>query len=90
MGNLGDAVGVLRHPGHSNWDFTLSRWFRLGSRANVRLQVQVYNVLKQVEFIALNADYLFGADGVNTSSDTGKFTTTTNPRNLGLTLRFDF
>ena len=91
VGNLGNApVGVLRHPGYSNWDFTLSRRFRLGSRANVRLQVQVYNLFNQVEFIALNADYLFGANGVNTSPDTGKYTTTTNPRNVGVTLRFDF
>ena len=91
VGNLGNApVGVLRHPGYSNWDFTLSRRFRLGSRANVRLQVQVYNLFNQVEFMALNADYLFGANGVNTSPDTGKYTTTTNPRNVGVTFRFDF
>ena len=73
------AVGVLRHPGFSNWDFTLSRRFRLGWRANLRVQLQVYNLFNQVEFIALNADYLFGANGVNTSPDTGKYTTTTNP-----------
>jgi Carboxypeptidase regulatory-like domain len=91
VGNLGNApVGVLRHPGYSNWDFTLSRRFRIGGRANLRLQVQVYNLFNQVEFLALNADYLFGANGVNTSPDTGKYTTTTNPRNVGLTLRFDF
>ena len=32
VGNLGNApVGVLRHPGYSNWDFTLSRRFRIGA-----------------------------------------------------------
>ncbi len=91
VGNLGNApVGVLRHPGFSNWDFTLSRRFRIGGRANLRVQLQVYNLFNQAEFIALNAIYLFDANGVNTSPDTGKYTTTTNPRNVGLTMRFDF
>jgi hypothetical protein len=90
IGNFGNVpVGVLRHPGWSNWDFTLARRFRLGSRANLRAQLQVYNLFNQVEFIALNADYLFAATG-NTSPNTGKYTHTTLPRNIGLTLRFDF
>jgi hypothetical protein len=91
VGNFGNApIGVLRHPGWSNWDFTLSRRFSINGRANLRLQLQVYNLFNQVEFIALNADHLFGANGVNTAPDTGKYTTTTNPRNVGITLRFDF
>jgi hypothetical protein len=90
IGNFGNVpVGILRHPGWSNWDFTLARRFRLGSRANLRAQLQVYNLFNQVEFIALNADYLFSATG-NTSPNTGKYTHTTLPRNIGLTLRFDF
>ena len=90
VGNLGNApVGVLRHPGWSNWDFTLARRFRLRGRANLRAQLQVYNLFNQVEFIALNADYLFSATG-NTAPNTGKYTTTTSPRNVGLTLRLDF
>jgi hypothetical protein len=91
VGNFGNApIAALRHPGWSNWDFTLSRRFRINGRANLRLQLQVYNLFNQVEFVTLNADYLFGANGVNTAADTGKYTTTTNPRNVGLTLRFDF
>ena len=90
VGNLGNApFGVLRHPGWSNWDFTLARRFRLAGRANLRLQLQVYNLFNQVEFITMDADYLFGPNG-NVAADTGKYTNTTNPRNVGLTLRFDF
>jgi hypothetical protein len=73
VGNFGNApLGVLHHPGWSNWDVTLSRRFRLGQRANVRLQMQVYNLFNQVQFMALDAQYLFDANGVNTSPDTGK------------------
>jgi outer membrane receptor protein involved in Fe transport len=89
-GNLGNApFGVLRHPGWSNWDFTVARRFRVWGRANLRVQLQVYNLFNQVEFVTMDADYLFGPDG-NVSPDTGKYTATTNPRNVGLTLRFDF
>ena len=90
VGNLGNApIGVLRHPGWSNWDFTLARRFRLGGRANLRAQLQVYNLFNQVEFIAMNADYLFAATG-NTAVNTAKYTTTTLPRNVGIRLRMDF
>jgi hypothetical protein len=90
VGNFGNApLGVLRHPGWSNWDFTLARRFRMGGRANLRVQLQVYNLFNQVEFVTLDADYLFGATG-NTEANTGKYRRTTNPRNVGLTLRLDF
>ncbi|MPZ20795.1 MAG: hypothetical protein GEV06_23230 [Luteitalea sp.] len=90
VGNFGNApLGVLRHPGWSNWDFTLARRVRLGGRANLRVQLQVYNLFNQVEFVAMNATYLFTPNG-NTSPNTGKYTTTTNPRNVGLTMRLDF
>jgi hypothetical protein len=90
-GVLGNApVGVLRHPGYSNWDFTLARRFHLGSRANLRMQLQVYNLFNQVEFVATNAIYTFDANGVNVNPDTGKYVRAANPRNVGLTLRFDF
>ncbi len=90
VGNFGNApIGVLRHPSWSNWDFTLARRVRLGGRANLRMQLQVYNLFNQVEFTTLNALYLFSATG-NASPDTGKYTATTSPRNVGLTLRMDF
>jgi hypothetical protein len=90
VGNFGNApVGVLRHPSWSNWDFTLARRIRVGGRANLRIQLQVYNLFNQVEFTELNALYLFSATG-NVSPNTGKYTQTTNPRNVGITMRLDF
>ncbi len=89
VGNFGNApIGVLRHPSWSNWDFTLARRVSFKS-TNLRVQLQVYNLFNQVEFTTLNALYLFSASG-NISPDTGKYTATTNPRNVGLTVRFDF
>ncbi|MBI4476620.1 MAG: TonB-dependent receptor [Acidobacteria bacterium] len=92
IGNFGNApIGVLRHPSWWNWDFTLSRRLpvKVGRGGNLRIQIQAYNLWNQVEFTTLNATYLFTADG-NTEPDTGKYTATTNPRNIGITLRLDF
>ena len=83
VGNFGNApTGVLRHPSWSNWDFTLARRISLTGRANLRVQFQVYSLFSPVEFTTLNADYLFGANGTNSAPDTGKYTGTTNPRNV--------
>jgi hypothetical protein len=90
VGNLGNApIGVLRHPSTWNWDFTLARRVKIARSANLRVQLQVYNLWNQVEFRTLNANYTFSATG-NTQANTGKYTETTNPRNVGLTLRLDF
>jgi hypothetical protein len=90
IGNFGNApVGVLRNPSWSNWDFTLSRRLPVGRGGNLRIQFQVYNLWNQVAFTTLDATYLFSDTG-NTSPNTGKYTATTNPRNVGVTLRLDF
>src|SRR2546425_1721496 len=90
--NFGNVpLGVLRNPSWWNWDFTLARRIPLKVRegANLRIQFQLYNMWNQVQFTTLNATYLFTADG-QTSPDTGKYTATTNPLNMGITIRLDF
>jgi hypothetical protein len=92
QGNLGNApVGVLRHPSWWNWDFTLARRIpiKISRGANLRVQLQLYNMWNQVEFRTLNATYNFSATG-NTAANTAKYTESTNPLNMGLTFRLDF
>ena len=94
IGNLGNApVGVLRHPAWQNWDFTLARRIpvNIGRRpaGSVRMQVQFYNMWDAVQFTQMNATYTFSATG-NTTANTGKYTQTTNPLNVGMTMRLDF
>ena len=71
VGNLGNApIGVLRHPGYLKLGLHVIPpvQTRLAREcADASSGVRLFN---QVEFIALNADYLFGANGVNTSPDT--------------------
>ena len=49
----------------------------------------MYNMWDAVQFTQMNATYTFSATG-NTAANTGKYTQTTNPLNVGLTLRLDF
>jgi hypothetical protein len=97
IGNL--PYGVLRNPGWSNWDFTLGRRLpiKVGHGGNVRLQLQFYNLFNQVEFNKMAASYTFttanatgGFGGGNTSTTTGTYTSTQNPFNFGVTIRFDY
>ena len=93
IGNLGDApIGVLRHPSWWNWDFTMARRvpIKLSRGANLRIQFQMYNMWNQVQFTTLNAGYTFTSNGSNNQTNTGKYTATTNPLNMGLTFRLDF
>jgi len=92
VGNLGNApVGVLRHPSWWNWDFTMARRvpLKIPRGANLRIQIQLYNMWNQVQFTTLNATYRSTSTG-NSETNTGKYTATTNPLNVGLTFRLDF
>jgi hypothetical protein len=44
----------------------------------------------QVQFRSMNVSQSFNSSNVNTSSNTGKYTDTTNPFNGGVTIRFDY
>ena len=91
VGNLGNApIGVLRHPSWWNWDFTMARRLRVTRGANLRVQFQMYNMWNQVQYTTLNASYTFTSNGSNNQTNTGKYTATTNPLNIGLTFRLDF
>ena len=95
VGNFGNSgVGILRHPGWQNWDFTLARRIpvNIGRGGSVRVQIQMYNLFNQVEFREMDAAYTFTTSQgtVNNRTATGKYTAATNPFNGGITLRFDY
>jgi hypothetical protein len=95
IGNFGNSgVGILRHPGWQNWDFTLARRIpvNIGRGGSVRIQIQMYNMWNMVEFRTLDATQRFTtSQGTNNDdSGAGKYTETTNPFNGGITLRFDY
>jgi hypothetical protein len=94
-GNFGNTpIGILRNPSWTNWDVTLAKRIPLpvGKNGQARLQFQAYNVFNQVQFttIATNMQFTGPNNSVLNSTNTGRYTQTTPPRQLGLTLRLDF
>ena len=108
VGNFGNVPnGILRHPGWWNWDITFARRFpvpQMGRNAQVRLQLQMYNIFNMVQFTNLDTTLNFQDDpsvpGIDnlllTSTTHGRYTSTNNnigttpPRQIGITLRLDF
>jgi hypothetical protein len=108
VGNFGNVpLGILRHPGYWNWDLTLQRRFpipALGSQAQARLQLQLYNIFNTAQFTNLNTTLQFQDDptvpGLDnlllTSTNHGRYTLNNAgvggnpPREFGVTFRVDF
>jgi hypothetical protein len=92
VGDFGSApLGLLRNPTVSGWDLTLERRFPVGNRRGVRLMVQAYNLFNQVQWTTMNAALTFtGANNVQSSTTAGQYGTVINPRQIGLSIRFDY
>ncbi len=88
FGNTG--LGIFRQPGTVNFDMGLDKAISLGERRVLRIKWQAYNALNHAEFNAVGATFNFNAAGVNTNTQTGQYTSTLNPRQQVLTLRFEF
>jgi hypothetical protein len=95
-GNFGNTpIGILRNPSWSNWDLTLARRFpltALSNSAQIRLQIQAYNIFNQVEFTTMNVGLQFtGANNATlNSANTARYTAVIPPRQIGVTMRLDF
>jgi len=95
VGDFGNApLGLLRNPTYSEWNVTLERRIPIkGTHGKgVRLQFQAYNLFNQVEFTVLNAAMTFTGNNnqTQTSTTAGTYSNVINPRQFGLTVRFDF
>jgi outer membrane receptor protein involved in Fe transport len=96
IGNFGNTpIGILRNPSWSNWDVTFARRFpvkAINRGAQVRLQLQLYNIFNQVQFTTMDVTFRYSGtnNSVNQQSTTGRYTVTTPPRQFGITARLDF
>jgi hypothetical protein len=102
VGNFGNVpIGILRHPGYWNWDLTFARAFpvpQLTRGAQVRLQLQFYNLFNSAQFTTMNTNLQFADDpnvpGTDslllTSTTMGRYTAANPPRYFGITARLDF
>jgi hypothetical protein len=96
VGNFGNSpIGLLRQPSWTNWDVTLAKRIPVqihGREASIRIQVQAYNVFNHAEFTTIGSTYQFtgATNATNLNTTTGEYTATNNPRQMALTLRFEY
>ena len=88
FGNTG--LGIFRQPGTVNFDMALDKVIPVGERRAFRIKWQAYNVFNHTEFNAVGSTFSFNTAGVNTNTTTGQYTGALNPRQMVLTLRFEF
>ncbi len=87
-GNTG--LGIFRQPTWVNFDMALDRQIVVREKLRLRVRWQAYNVFNHAEFNAFGSTYSFNASGVNTSTTTGQYTSTLNPRQQELSVRAVF
>jgi hypothetical protein len=96
QGNFGNTpVGLLTQPSWTNWDATLSKRIPIsvhGRETAIQIQVQAYNVFNHVEFTTMGATYSFTGAGsaTNTNTTTGLYTAANSPRQMALTVRWNY
>jgi hypothetical protein len=96
QGNFGNTpVGLLTQPSWTNWDMTLSKIIPVaihGRESSIKIQIQAYNIWNHVEWTTMGSTYSFTGAGsaTNTNTTTGLYTATNPPRQMALTLRWDY
>ena len=88
FGNTG--LGIFRQPTTVNFDMSLDKVIPLGEKRVIRIKWQAFNVFNHAEFNNIGSTYTFNTAGSNTNTQTGQYTSTLNPRQMVLTLRFEF
>jgi hypothetical protein len=80
FGNSG--VGVIRAPGLGNFDFNLSKTFRIAEAATIQFRTEFFNAFNRANF---------SVPGVNASAGFGQITSTaTEARIIQFALKFKF
>ena len=88
FGNTG--LGIYHQPTTVNFDMSMDKSISLGEKRVIRIKWQAFNTFNHTEFSSIGSTYSFNAAGANTNTTTGQYTSTLNPRQMVLTLRFEF
>jgi hypothetical protein len=89
FGNAG--VGILRYPGWSNWDISISKripW--KGEARYFQLRGEFYNAWNHPEFNSYDASARFNPAGQQVNANFGALNGTRDPRKIQLSLRLMF
>ncbi|MGH9672983.1 MAG: hypothetical protein ACRD44_07360, partial [Bryobacteraceae bacterium] len=89
FGNAG--VNIMTGPGMNNWDLTLAKEFPMGEKRSLRFRVEAYNVWNHTQFSGLDTAAEFNVVSLQqTDPNFGRFTSAREPRQMSMSLRFQF
>ena len=93
VGSFGNAgIGVLRGPGVSNYDITLSKKIPLGlgEKRVLEFRAEGYNALNHTQYSTVDSAARFDATGKQVNANFGAFNAARNARIMAFSLRFLF
>ena len=93
VGSFGNAgIGVLRGPGISNYDITLSKKIPLGlgEKRLLEFRAEGYNAFNHTQYSTVDSAARFDATGKQTNANFGAFNAARNARIMAFSLRFLF
>lgn len=90
FGNAG--VNILRGPGINNWDMTIAKKILLGVDAKrfLRFQAEFYNIWNHTQFSSYDTTARFDPIGAQANPNFGAYNAARPPRQISLSLRFQF
>jgi hypothetical protein len=88
FGNIGQSI--LRQPTWWNFDASLEKKVSIRERVAMRFRFQAFNVFNHTEFNEIGTGFSFNAAGANLSTTTGQYTDTQPPRQIAMSVRFEF
>lgn len=89
FGNAG--IGILRHPGWSNWDISVSKRIPVrGEETYFQLRAEFYNAWNHPQFNSYDTGARFDPAGRQVNANFGALNGTRDPRKIQLSLRLMF
>jgi len=89
-GNVGRALPDVRNPGFFNADVSLIKNNRIKERLNAQLRVEFFNMDNHTNLGMVNASFVPGSNGLNSSSTFGTITSAMAPRTIQVGMKLIF
>jgi len=90
FGNVSRALPDVSNPGFFNCDFSLIKNNRIKERANLQIRAEFFNLDNHTNLGLVNASFVPGANGLNSSSTFGTITSSMPSRTIQLGMKLIF
>ena len=90
-GTLGDpAHAYMTGPGINDWDFTFFKNFPIREPMRLQFRLEMYNAFNHTQFSGVDTTARFDTTGAQVSTTFGQYTSSRLPRQMQMSLKFNF